>query len=124
LTRDIAKALDFPAVQYLLKNTPAGNRLVRRLAGLPDQTAPVAAPAYDGVMGALKDCRNIPLVMAMLTRLAEFRGQAARSPSLASGGFSAGSWAPSPADARTIATLSGGVFRDGFITKVPVIVSR
>jgi hypothetical protein len=122
-TRSISEALQFPAVLHLLKNTPSGRQLMNRLAGLPAKDAPLPPAAYNAVMEALKACRNIPLTMAVVNRLNEFREQAMRTPSIAATGFSANGAAPSAADATLIVGLSAKVFTAGFVGNVPKITT-
>ncbi len=123
-TRAITEALQFPAVLDLLNNAPAGRRLMNKLAGSPAQDSQLKPEAADAVLKALRDGQNLPVTMAVVNRLNEFREQAEHTPSLAASGFTIGGHAPSAADSKSIGTLAQNIFKRGFIERVPSISAR
>jgi hypothetical protein len=123
-TREIVAALQYPAVRYLLQSTSAGVSIVNRLAGLPAKAGPPPTSAVNAVTEALKANRNLPLTMAMVTRLNEFRQSAAKgSATLARSGFVAGGPEISAADRKVVDGLAAQVFAPGFVDKAPKIIA-
>jgi hypothetical protein len=122
-TRAIAEALQYPAVRYLLQSTAAGVSIVNKLAGLHPKGGPPPTAAANAVAEALKANRNLPLTMAMVNRLNEFRQAAAKgSATLAKTGFVAGGPDISAADRKVVDGLAAQVFAPGFVEKAPKIV--
>ena len=120
-TREIAAALQYPAVRYLLQSTIAGTSIVNKLAGLNPKGGPPPISTFNAVTDALKANKNLPLTMAMVTRLNEFRQAASRNASLARTGFVAGGPDIAAADRKAVEGLAAQTFAPGFIEKVPKI---
>jgi hypothetical protein len=97
-TRMIAGLLADVRVQQLLA-TPAGQALIRKLAGQPDQAKPLE-PQAQAVAAALKDCTILPVTMAVANRLDAF---------VLSGA------SPTPA-------VAAAVFNQRFIDHVPALL--
>ena len=119
-SRAIAAALEQPAVLHLLQNTAAGQSFISKLAGGRPASASFAA-----VTNALKACQNLPLTMALITRLGEFREFAGqRHSSLAKSGFVVKGAPLAVADQQAVAALSAQVLTAAFITNVPSLLPR
>jgi hypothetical protein len=122
--RAIAADLQYPAVMDLLQATPPGQQLLKRLAGNTASTAASKA-AFDAALEQLRECTNLPLTMAVVTRLKEFRDILTRSnPDLAKKGFDPKGGPLNAADHAAIVKVAGQVFTPGFITNVPTIVAH
>ncbi len=123
-TREITAALQQPAVRYLLQDTPAGRSIVNKLAGSNPRGNPPSAATFNAVADALKTSKNLPLTMAMVNRVREFRQLASQNASLAKTGFAADGPQLSGADRKTIDGLSGQVFTPKFVVNAPNILGR
>ncbi|HLQ91605.1 MAG TPA: hypothetical protein VK148_16375, partial [Xanthobacteraceae bacterium] len=113
--RAIAAALEHPAVLHLLQKTPAGQSFISKLAG-----GRPAAATFGAVSDALRACQNLPLTMALMTRMGEFRELAnQRHPSLAKNGFAVKGAPLAVADQQAVTALSAQVLTPAFIANVP-----
>jgi hypothetical protein len=121
--REISTALRYPAVRYLLQSTSAGVSVINRLAGLPAKGGPPPPSTAKAVTDALNANRNLPLTMAMVNRLNEFRQAATKGGAISvKTGFLPGG-PDIPADARKVVDgLAAQVFTPGFVDKAPKII--
>ena len=120
VARAAADALAQPAIRFLFEQTPQGRALFDRMAGGRATVQNAAA-----VMGALAAATNLPLTMAVVTRLAEYRAHAVASvPTLARTGFLPGSGTPGPAEARALRAAAQAVFLPGFLENVPSLLPK
>jgi hypothetical protein len=121
--RAIAAALQYPAVRYLLRDSPPGQALMHRLAGLAGRDGSTPEAAFDAVLEALRTSKNLPVTMAILSRIRELEGMAAkRSPSLGRAGFGPNAGTLTAADRQALSSLAGFVIGRDFIANVPVLV--
>jgi hypothetical protein len=121
--REIATALRYPAVRYLLQSTSAGVSVINRLAGLPAKGGPPPTSTSNAVIDALKANKNLPLTMGMVNRLNEFRQAATKGNAISvKAGFVPGGPDIAADTRKVVDGLAAQVFTPGFIDKAPKII--
>jgi hypothetical protein len=109
-------------VTALLRQTTAGQSLMKRLGGKRPNDKALADSAFAIVADKLKECTNLPLTMAVVQRLHEFHDVVkAKSPSLAKAGFDEKAKPLSAADQKAVEAFATTIFTPGFIANVPAI---
>jgi hypothetical protein len=122
VTRATVKLLRKPAINFVLQNTPEGQTMMKRLAGVTTR-GQLPLPTLAKVIETLQSCANLPICLTLIRHFDHLEALAVKqTPTLQNSGFAAGGPEVDGRDHRLLSDLAKQIFVPGFVDSLPVII--